>query len=347
MRRSQFKVQGSKFRVTACLLALLLPSAAFAQANDSGASGGKAIPTPAARDLTSGWWLKVPNMVFNTGTAAQSSSPVRFNTDGTYAYYDNRVASEHYVSVWQTLPDGDVVIASRRHRWHSDQVLVSTDSQQAFVAMPPLNWPTYNYDGGKTVKFIPPAPGHPGSDGGKTYAPLIAARKGYDVAALRAREQYERAMEKAKADYLSNLRVVEASAARESNAAGVKEVAEEKGRVEGERYIYFSSPVTWSAAKSICEALGGRLVTVESKEKGELILRLTGGQGTWLNASRTRAGWKWGTGEALSYTQWAEGQPDNQKKRENVAVMWSDGNWHDLHPDALKPFVCEWPAAVN
>ena len=51
--------------------------------------------------------------------------------------------------------------------------------------------------------------------------------------------------------------------------------------------------------------------------------------------------WQWVTGEEVTYTNWADGEPNNGGGEEHYAEMWADGTWNDTYYGNYLPFVVE------
>ncbi len=87
----------------------------------------------------------------------------------------------------------------------------------------------------------------------------------------------------------------------------------------GHRYQFVPGTVTWEDAKAQAAKMGGHLLTITSKEEsdrikaefGDRMKTADGGPGrAWLGgwAEKKGDGWKWVTGEAFAFTDWAQGQ---------------------------------------
>ena len=131
---------------------------------------------------------------------------------------------------------------------------------------------------------------------------------------------------------------------------------------DGHQYQIFDEPLTWHAAKERCEAMGGHLVTITTKEENDFIKDevLKGGSlYYWLGATdeENEGTWNWVTGEPWSYTRWRLGQPDNSKNSEHYLMMYRhsdsfnsnlNGMWNDENVDCSEAvdldrqgFICE------
>lgn len=97
----------------------------------------------------------------------------------------------------------------------------------------------------------------------------------------------------------------------------------------------FNGNYDWESAKIFCEKLGGHLATIVSPEENEAVLDLmikAGKEQAWIGATDKveEGNWKWINGEAFSYSNWAEGQPDNYNGEQNYSVMQKEGKWDDV-----------------
>ncbi len=138
----------------------------------------------------------------------------------------------------------------------------------------------------------------------------------------------------------------------------------------GHHYKVFNTVnVTWMEAQMLCKEAGGHLAVITSKEEYDFIWGLIQKKGNkncyWLGASRDKNNrWSWVNGESLSFTKWADKQPDNWGT-EDVLMIYrlpnpmakktKPGQWNDINSDGScfdEPFfgkqnfglVCEWDA---
>lgn len=114
----------------------------------------------------------------------------------------------------------------------------------------------------------------------------------------------------------------------------------------GHKYKYFDKKVTWEQAQSICQKLGGHLVTVTSAEENKFVTDLITVP-VWLGVDAKEKNWKnwgWITGETMGYTNWCEAQPEGPR---HIALNPST----NTHPSYLtkwgytptpRGFICEW-----
>jgi len=101
----------------------------------------------------------------------------------------------------------------------------------------------------------------------------------------------------------------------------------------------------WYDAQARAESLGGDLVTISSKEENDFIYGLWGEFGTasvtatylWtgLNDEAQEGSFVWVSGEAVTYTNFMNGEPNDAGGREDHVYMWyrggdTAGTWNDF-----------------
>lgn len=101
----------------------------------------------------------------------------------------------------------------------------------------------------------------------------------------------------------------------------------------GSLFRYIDQSLSWEAAKLAAEALGGHLATFGTAGEYEAVQSAFRQYGDWwigLSDTETEGAFKWVTGEALSYTGWANGQPDDAGSNEDyVSGNWGNPGWND------------------
>lgn len=120
-------------------------------------------------------------------------------------------------------------------------------------------------------------------------------------------------------------------------------------------YVYDFSEYTWTDAKAYCESLGGYLATITSKEENDYVYQYVIDSGYssayfGLADEETEGIWEWVTGEAVTYTNWASGEPNKENSNENYAMFYykyTDGKWNDgdfgvSTLGKARTFICEW-----
>jgi hypothetical protein len=102
-------------------------------------------------------------------------------------------------------------------------------------------------------------------------------------------------------------------------------------------YQLTSSPVTWLQAESEAVAVGGHLVTINDASEQELLMQLFGSvEDYWIGFTdqAVEGTWVWSSGEPVTYTNWALGEPNNSNDEDFAVMNWTPtaqvGNWNDL-----------------
>ncbi len=109
-------------------------------------------------------------------------------------------------------------------------------------------------------------------------------------------------------------------------------------------YYYYATPASsWSAAEAQAVALGGHLVAINDAAEQAALVGAFGGTDTlWigLTDAASEGTFHWSNGDAVTYTNWNAGEPNNSGNEDFVAMNWgSAGKWNDL-PD---PGCCTSP----
>ncbi|MDP6601949.1 MAG: lectin-like protein, partial [Phycisphaerales bacterium] len=147
-------------------------------------------------------------------------------------------------------------------------------------------------------------------------------------------------------------------------ACGGPAVAQEavQWRVEdggnGHWYAHIEDSSTWEAARDNAASQGGYLATPLSAAENEFVLTdLLEGvpyYGPWFGLyqdfehpdySEPDGGWVWVTGEALEWTNWESGEP-NDSQGEHWGSFLSSGEWNDYRGDS-PGHIIEWSADCN
>ncbi|MFX0015750.1 MAG: NosD domain-containing protein [Promethearchaeota archaeon] len=117
-------------------------------------------------------------------------------------------------------------------------------------------------------------------------------------------------------------------------------------RYNGHEYHLLPFDRTWADAKADCEARGGHLVTITSPQENAMVTELLSGYSAWIGLTdeNTEREWQWVTGEAVTYTNWGWGQPDDSdgEDGEDYAEIYGDGEWNDFPGSRYLYYVCEW-----
>jgi hypothetical protein len=114
----------------------------------------------------------------------------------------------------------------------------------------------------------------------------------------------------------------------------------------GHYYQVVPGTVTWDQAKAAAETMSfngvaGHLVTYDDLAEDQFVyFTLAGGSlgNAWIglyqdmndpNYSEPGGGWKWVTGEAMTYSNWKQGEPSNSGNAEHYGGYWPADKWND------------------
>ncbi len=112
---------------------------------------------------------------------------------------------------------------------------------------------------------------------------------------------------------------------------------------------------TWDEAEAYCELLGGHLATITSSDENTALFLYVTGSGYesayfGLSDAEEEGVWKWVTGEPYDYSNWHEGEPNNEYNSEHYGMLykpyyygtWNDGSFSYLRDTDVRNFICEW-----
>lgn len=121
----------------------------------------------------------------------------------------------------------------------------------------------------------------------------------------------------------------------------------------GHIYSLYNDPLNWSEAKTVCESMGGHLVTITDDKEQEIVETLLHYKSPHLRVSigasdaAQEGVWTWVTGERFDYTNWDADEPNNYQGNQNYAMVYSrsasrpEGKWDDNDGSTLSCFICE------
>ena len=106
-------------------------------------------------------------------------------------------------------------------------------------------------------------------------------------------------------------------------------------------YTFVPGP-TWDDAESQAQALGGHLVTLNDAVEDRFLHQFFG-DGYWIGLTDRdgEGNWQWANGEPVTYTNWWQGEPNNNGGRQNYAWYWwgRGGKWDDHIQEGHWPWV--------
>ncbi len=135
---------------------------------------------------------------------------------------------------------------------------------------------------------------------------------------------------------------------------GQREIATQE--FNGHEYALIEESLAWEDARTVCEVLGGHLVTITSEEENAIVSTLLVPDSVFIGASdiETEGTWAWVTGEvfwangqALAYTNWYPDEPNNSGGDQDYGAVFgtSDsaktGKWDDDNATSHY-YICEW-----
>lgn len=131
------------------------------------------------------------------------------------------------------------------------------------------------------------------------------------------------------------------------------------GTFNGNTYMYVDYADSWNSAKEWCERRGGHLATITSEEENSFLYNLLQSinvQNAYFGFTdeETEGVWKWVTGEESDYTNWSDGEPNNDWLSENYATFfyscpngtWNDGDFGNF-TEGGSAFICEWDEIID
>lgn len=152
----------------------------------------------------------------------------------------------------------------------------------------------------------------------------------------------------------AKLAVEKAIELRDKKAEEKKEKALSDEPTGEHRYKIYYDTLTWEEAKEACEAKGGHLATITSKEEQQTLnLYNAGNHKLWIGGYKNTEGqWCWVTGEPWVYENWGDGEPNNSSNvvaGESCVSMWPE-KWNDLANSNVyeqSGYICEWEASSS
>lgn len=141
----------------------------------------------------------------------------------------------------------------------------------------------------------------------------------------------------------------EEAAATAAVPANVMALASSMVQYDSHLYFLIETPTTWQNAERFCEQMGGHLAVISSplvEAQIRNLLELSSGSGYWLGATdeEEEGEWLWVTGEAMTYENWSDGNPDNYDSEnggENYLEIYENGSWNDNNEQEMLGFIME------
>lgn len=101
----------------------------------------------------------------------------------------------------------------------------------------------------------------------------------------------------------------------------------------GHDYVEFTAD-TWTNSEGFAASLGGHLVAVNDAAENAFLISTFGSEHSlWIGFYRTGPNpmdFAWTNGDAVTYTNWAGGEPNNCCGGESYTHTYASGQWNDL-----------------
>ena len=110
------------------------------------------------------------------------------------------------------------------------------------------------------------------------------------------------------------------------------------GKVNNKNFYLGLTAQTWANGSAACIANGGRLATISTVEENILIANnlTTTFAFFGLNDAVTEEVFVYPNGEPLTYSNWAQGEPNNSSNNEDFGEITASGRWNDLGPASTR-----------
>ena len=119
----------------------------------------------------------------------------------------------------------------------------------------------------------------------------------------------------------------------------------------GSCYQTTSNAMTWLSAQAESRTVGGYLASIGSAAENDFLFTTffpsLGYFWLGLNDRATEGTYAWDSGEAVVFTNWNAGEPNNDFGVEDVSHMLDDGQWNDANEDLQMVGVIEYAAVVS
>lgn len=101
----------------------------------------------------------------------------------------------------------------------------------------------------------------------------------------------------------------------------------------GHSYTLISAD-NWTNSEAFAVTKGGHLATVNDMAENNFLTSTFGSQvSLWIGLYRTAphaSTWAWTNGEAVTFTNWAGGEPNDAGSGEEYVHTYTSGQWNDL-----------------
>ncbi|KAG8519254.1 Low affinity immunoglobulin epsilon Fc receptor [Galemys pyrenaicus] len=96
-------------------------------------------------------------------------------------------------------------------------------------------------------------------------------------------------------------------------------------------YYFGEGAKKWIQARYACHSLQGQLVSVHSQEEQDFLTKHANRKGSWIGLQDLdiEGEFVWMDGSPLDYSNWRQGEPNNDGQGEDCVVMEGSGQWND------------------
>jgi hypothetical protein len=108
-------------------------------------------------------------------------------------------------------------------------------------------------------------------------------------------------------------------------------------------FLWVAELETWDGARDACSAWGGRLAHIDAQSEDDRLAQYMSAD-SWIGAVARgdAAAHTWEDGSALTFTNWANDQPDDFEGDEDcVEKLQRNAQWNDQLCDEKNAFFCE------
>ncbi|NQT19808.1 MAG: pre-peptidase C-terminal domain-containing protein, partial [Planctomycetes bacterium] len=115
----------------------------------------------------------------------------------------------------------------------------------------------------------------------------------------------------------------------------------------GNYYFVTESSMSWTAAETYAQLIGGHLVTIDDQAEQDFVQKWFCNYGPWIGLTDVALNgtWLWASGDAVAYTNWASGEPNSSSY--DYARMNGWGTWEDRHVTHAHYGLIELPAPTD
>ncbi|XP_044135029.1 perlucin-like protein [Bufo gargarizans] len=110
-------------------------------------------------------------------------------------------------------------------------------------------------------------------------------------------------------------------------------------------YYFSTKSETWERSKDMCAERNGILLVIKNSFEMSSLLPFIKQGRYWLGLKRNPDDldmWEWTDGSPLTYSNWNEGEPNNDRNNEHCAeIMGGVQSWNDLPCSNTATYICK------